>query len=129
MKFRYYSLLLLFVPIFFSCTDQKKQPNIVFFLVDDLGWTDEYLIDRISNDAIQYIEQNKERLFFLYRAHFSVHGPIEGRPDDKAITFDVHLKPAPIYLHTFFHLKDQGTIGAYYAYESRIADYEPMVRS
>jgi len=40
-------------------------------------------------------------------------------PDDKAITFDVHLKPGPIYLHTFFHLKGEGTIGAYYAYVTR----------
>ena len=43
----------------------------------------------------------------------------EVSPDDKAITFDVHLKPGPIYLHTFFHIEDQGTIGAYYAYVSR----------
>lgn len=40
-------------------------------------------------------------------------------PDDKAIIFDVHLKRGPIYLHTFFHLKGQGTIGAYYAYVKR----------
>jgi hypothetical protein len=40
-------------------------------------------------------------------------------PDDKAITFDVHLKPGPIYLHTFFKIKGQGTIGAYYAYLTR----------
>ncbi len=43
----------------------------------------------------------------------------EVSPDDKSITFDVHLKPGPIYLHTFFHLKDQGKIGAYYAYVKR----------
>lgn len=43
----------------------------------------------------------------------------EVTPDDRAITFEVHLKPGPIYLHTFFHIKDQGTIGAYYAYVTR----------
>lgn len=43
----------------------------------------------------------------------------EVTPNDKAITFDVHLKPGPIYLHTFFHIKGQGTIGAYYAYVTR----------
>ena len=32
--------LLLVVIVLYSCTKQKKQPNIVFFLVDDLGWTD-----------------------------------------------------------------------------------------
>jgi arylsulfatase A-like enzyme len=40
-------------------------------------------------------------------------------PEDKAVTFDVHLKPGPIYLHTFFHIENQGTIGAYYAYVTR----------
>lgn len=39
--------------------------------------------------------------------------------EDKAITFNVHLKPGPIYLHTFFKIKGQGTIGAYYAYVKR----------
>ena len=51
----------------------------------------------------------------------------EVSPDDKAITFDVHLKPGPIYLHTFFHLEGQGTIGAYYAYVSRQTNYEPAL--
>ena len=40
-------------------------------------------------------------------------------PEDKAVTFDVHLKPGPIYLHTFFHMEGQGIIGAYYAYVTR----------
>ena len=43
----------------------------------------------------------------------------EVTPEDNAITFDVHLQPGPIYLHTFFHLKDQGTIGAYYVCVTR----------
>jgi arylsulfatase A len=41
----------------------------------------EYLTDRISNEAIKYIEQNKDKPFFLYLSHFAVHDPIEGRPD------------------------------------------------
>jgi arylsulfatase A-like enzyme len=35
--------LLISVTVFYSCkaqAEQKKQPNIIFFLVDDLGWTD-----------------------------------------------------------------------------------------
>ncbi len=43
----------------------------------------------------------------------------EVSPEDKAITFDVHLKPGPIYLHTFFNIRSQGIIGAYYAYVTR----------
>ena len=41
----------------------------------------EYLTDRMTNEAIKYIEQNKDRPFFLYLSHFAVHDPIEGRPD------------------------------------------------
>jgi len=41
----------------------------------------EYLTDRMSNEAIKYIEQNKDKPFFLYLSHFAVHDPIEGRPD------------------------------------------------
>jgi arylsulfatase A-like enzyme len=43
----------------------------------------------------------------------------EVTPEDKAISFDVHLKRGPIYLHTFFEIEDQGIIGAYYAYVTR----------
>lgn len=41
----------------------------------------EYLTDRLTDEAIKYIEENKEHPFFLYLSHFAVHDPIEGRPD------------------------------------------------
>ncbi len=41
----------------------------------------EYLTDRLTEEAMQYIEQNKDKPFFLYLAHFAVHDPIMGRPD------------------------------------------------
>ncbi len=41
----------------------------------------EYLTDRLTNEAINYIEQNKDAPFFLYLSHFTVHDPIEGRKD------------------------------------------------
>jgi arylsulfatase A len=45
------------------------------------GQSGEYLTDRMSKEAIKYIEQNKDIPFFLYLSHFAVHDPIEGRPD------------------------------------------------
>ncbi len=41
----------------------------------------DYLTDRLTDEALNYIEQNKERPFFLYLSHFAVHDPIQGRPD------------------------------------------------
>lgn len=41
----------------------------------------EYLTDRLTDEAIAFMEQNKEKPFFLYLSHFTVHDPIQGRPD------------------------------------------------
>jgi arylsulfatase A len=41
----------------------------------------DYLTDRLTDDALKYIESNKENPFFLYMSHYAVHDPIEGRKD------------------------------------------------
>lgn len=41
----------------------------------------EYLTDRLTTDALKYIEDNKDKPFFLYLPHYAVHDPIEGRKD------------------------------------------------
>lgn len=41
----------------------------------------EYLTDRLTDEALKYIEDKKEQPFFLYMSHFAVHDPIMGRPD------------------------------------------------
>ncbi|MDX9882988.1 MAG: sulfatase [Prolixibacteraceae bacterium] len=45
------------------------------------GPAGEYLTDRLTTEALKYIEENKNQPFFLYLSHFAVHDPIEGRPD------------------------------------------------
>ena len=40
----------------------------------------EYLTDRLTNEAIRFISDNKERPFFLYLSHYAVHLPLEA-PD------------------------------------------------
>ncbi len=45
------------------------------------GPAGEYLTDRLTTEAVQYIERNKDAPFFLYVSHFAVHDPIQGRPD------------------------------------------------
>lgn len=41
----------------------------------------EYLTDRLTDEAIEFIDQNRDRPFFLYLSHFAVHDPIHGRAD------------------------------------------------
>jgi len=64
----------------------KGWPNLGYFspfglkgIADDPDST--YLTDRLTDEALKYIEENKDNPFFLYLAHFAVHDPIEGRPD------------------------------------------------
>jgi len=41
----------------------------------------DYLTDRLTDEALKYIETNKDEPFFLYFSHFAVHDPIQGRKD------------------------------------------------
>ena len=41
----------------------------------------EYLTDRLTNEAVAFIDKNKDRPFFLYLAHYAVHTPIEAKED------------------------------------------------
>ena len=42
---------------------------------------DEYLVDRMNHEAIQFIERNQKEPFFLYLSHYSTHSILNGRPD------------------------------------------------
>lgn len=39
----------------------------------------EYLTDRLTNEAVEFITKNKDKPFFLYLAHYAVHTPIEAK--------------------------------------------------
>ncbi|MGD9556365.1 MAG: sulfatase [Mangrovibacterium sp.] len=41
----------------------------------------EYLTDRMTDEAINFMTENKDKPFLLYLSHFAVHDPIQGRPD------------------------------------------------
>jgi arylsulfatase A-like enzyme len=45
------------------------------------GRQGEYLTDRLTDEAEEFIEANQDRPFFLYLSHFAVHDPIQGRED------------------------------------------------
>ncbi|REJ97931.1 MAG: DUF4976 domain-containing protein [Planctomycetota bacterium] len=44
------------------------------------GTPDEYLTDRLTDEAIAVIDRAGDRPFFLYLSHHAVHTPIEGKP-------------------------------------------------
>ena len=41
----------------------------------------EYLTDRLTAEAERFIEENRNRPFFLYLSHFTVHTPLEAKAD------------------------------------------------
>lgn len=42
---------------------------------------DEYLTDRLHDEAIAFIEQNQSRPWLLYLTHFAVHTPLQAKPE------------------------------------------------
>jgi len=43
------------------------------------GQSGEYLTDRLTSEAIRFIESNHDRPFFLYLSHYAVHTPIQAK--------------------------------------------------
>jgi len=47
----------------------------------EFGEPDEYLTDRLTDEALRVMEAAGQRPFFLYLAYHTVHTPIEGKPE------------------------------------------------
>ena len=45
------------------------------------GPAGEFLTDREANEAVKFIDANKDKPFFIYLPHYAVHQPIAGKPD------------------------------------------------
>src|SRR5262245_12267358 len=45
------------------------------------GEKGEYLTDRLTDEAIRFIKQNREKPFLVYLPHYAVHNPIQGKPE------------------------------------------------
>jgi len=45
------------------------------------GKDGEYLTDRLGEEAARFIQEKRDKPFFLYLPHFAVHTPIQGKPD------------------------------------------------
>ena len=51
----------------------------------------EYLVDRMNLEAVEFIERHQDKPFFLYLSHFAVHTILNGRPDIVQKYIDKHL--------------------------------------
>lgn len=45
------------------------------------GRKDEYLTDRLADEALKFIEENRSKPFFLYLPFYAVHIPLQGKPE------------------------------------------------
>jgi len=65
--------------------DHRGQPPSYFAPYKIPGVSDErpgeYLSDRLTDEALRFIEANKAKPFFLYFAHYAVHTPIQAKKD------------------------------------------------
>ncbi len=41
----------------------------------------DYLTDRLTDKALEFIDNYKDKPFFLYLSHFAVHNPVQGKKD------------------------------------------------
>ena len=41
---------------------------------------DEYLVDRMNDEAVRFLERNRDRPFFLYLSHYATHTILNGKP-------------------------------------------------
>src|SRR5258706_15723484 len=65
-------------PTFFLPYRTARTPNYRLKGLED-GQPGEYLTDRLTTEAEQFIEANKTKPFFLYFPHFAVHIPLSGK--------------------------------------------------
>ena len=40
----------------------------------------EYLTDRLTSEALHFIEQNRDKPFLVYLSHYAVHNPLQAKP-------------------------------------------------
>jgi arylsulfatase A len=63
----------------FKSTDGSGKEHVMPGL--DKAPDGEYLTDRLSTEAIRFVDRNQERPFFLYLAHYAPHIPLKARPE------------------------------------------------
>ncbi len=62
----------------------RDQPIRWLDIKDNKLGKDEYLTDRLNYEAVQFIEKNHQKPFFLYLSHYAIHSILNGRADKVA---------------------------------------------
>lgn len=75
-----------FYPYHGNKRDGLHPPNL------EEGKEGEYLTDRLTDEAIKFIEREKDKPFFIYLPHYAVHTPIQAH-DSISIYFKEKIKP------------------------------------
>ncbi len=70
----------------------------------------EYLVDRMNLEAVDFIDRNKDRPFFLYLSHFATHTILNGKPELVAKYRRKHTPPASKRKNCYL-CKDAGKTG------------------
>ncbi len=59
----------------------RTQPIRWLDLPENRMGKDEYLTDRLNLEAVEFVERNRDKPFFLYLSHYAPHTILNGRPD------------------------------------------------
>jgi arylsulfatase A-like enzyme len=81
--------------------NHRGQPPSYFFPYErdgitlpglESGQPNEYLTDRLTDEAIGFITAHKEKPFFLYFPHYGVHTPLQAKPE-KIAEYQAKARP------------------------------------
>jgi arylsulfatase A len=61
----------------------------------------EYLTDRLTDEAVAFIDQNRKHPFFVYLAHYSVHIPLQPK-QEVAERYRAAVKPDAIHTNAIY---------------------------
>ncbi|MBL8222775.1 MAG: sulfatase [Bryobacterales bacterium] len=61
----------------------------------------EYLTDRLTTEALRFLDQSRQRPFFLYLAHYAVHTPLEAKPETAA-RYRGRIRPGQAHSHPVY---------------------------
>ena len=91
-------------------TDKGQPPSYFYpYRIPTLtgGKEGEYITDRLTDEAIAFMEKNKGRPFFIYLAHFAVHTPLQAKKEviDK---YKAKIKPGDLQRNAIYAAMVEG---------------------